>query len=327
LANLNENNDNILYGLGVPTALVGGPSQGGSDNLFLGLKNFASKVETGRRMLIDWLEREIDVITRNMGFKKRPTIRFSYTNFHDDRAMFNMLIQMVDRNIISDTTLLERIKEYPGVEENRIQYEEQLREAKKLPPKASPFHKPDLVPQQNHEINKIREQSKQQIKVNEAKPPSTGPSGLNSPNIMNKKPTLHKPNGRPPGKKDSIKRTKKAKSYAQLLVQAAKAYDFVDNWLKGECLEMWGLATARSISAKQEEELDKLRLALYPNIDPYEDLSDSTLIEAGQDPNGPISDFKAIYDSLLQDLGAEGVNLEVKRMLRIEAYARAWLDQ
>ena len=325
LQNFEENTHNILLGLGVPEGLVGGKATGsaGMTQNYLGLKNLIKRLEAGRRALKIWLEEEVDIIQKEMGFKKRPIIRFAHTDLHDEQTYFNLLVQLLDRNVISDTTVLERIDEIPEIERRRIKLEEAAREEGNIPEKASPFHKPELEMQQQHEIKKITHQAKTNL---EYAPPTTGPD--NSSNVQKRKNKSEK-KGRPSGVKDSVTRQRRGNKIksprASLLVEANRIYDAVDAYIKKQALEVYNITTARQLTAVQEQSLDEIRLAAFAHIPPYSPTDEASIIKCMQEQMGPLDEFLIHYQTGLASLQAkDSITFETKRILRTSAYADAW---
>ena len=325
LVNFEENIHNILLGLGVPEGLVGGRAEGssGMTQNYLGLKNLIKRLEAGRRALKTWLNLEIDIIQKEMGFKKRPIIRFAHTDLHDEQTYFNLLIQLLDRNVISDTTVLERVNEIPEIERRRIKEESDMRDEEDIPEKASPFHKPDLEQQQQHEMEKIKHTAKMNL---EFAPPTKGPD--NSSNVQKRKNKTSVKKGRPAGSKDKTTRKRggnRIKSpRAALLVEAARIYDLVDDFVRRNAMGVYNVTTARQLTANQEQEIDKIKLATFAHIEPFTEITDEVLFECMAAQEGPIDDFLDCYNDSLQDLGSESINQDQKRILRTSAYADVW---
>ena len=318
LANFEEDTNNILLGLGVPESLVGGKSStaASSNASYLGLKNLIKRLEAGRRSVRMWLESEIDIIQKEMGFRKRPEIRFANSDLHDEATYFNLLLELVDRNILSDETILERINELPEIEKARILKENKDKESKVLPQKAGPYHKPDLEQQQKHELTKIREQGKVDKENTE-----------NSSNLQ-KKVVKRGSSGRPSGKRDTYKRTRspnKVKaSYAKLAIEGGRIYNAVEEFVRAKYLDMVDIKNTRQLSAAQEQEMDEMKLALFANVEPFTDTADAALVEVLRAQGGPVDEFFEEYDALLSDAGQETIKNEDKRLLRIQAYARVY---
>ena len=321
LKDFKEDYHSILLGLGVPEALVGG--EGANSNLsssYIGLKNMVKRLEDGRRALTIWLEAEIDIIQRNMGFRKRPYIRFTSTDLHDERTYFNLLVQLIDRNIISDQTVLERIDEIPEFEAVRIARENQARESGKMPPKASPYHKPELESMHEHELDKIDKMAE----VNKEKMENSGPS-----NEQTEKPK--KQNGRPPGSTDKVTRKRRPDSVKAstglLLIEAEKIYDAVDERLTSLFLSSNHVKNVRSLTSSQKQELDQYKHSLFPQFAPTDRVTDENIILASEAFDGPYELYNEIYKGFLSEISAEKVTIQQKRLLRIQAYTEAWKEE
>lgn len=323
LVNFEENIDSILMGLGVPDTLVGGESGGGkgsSSMTFLGLKNMIKRLEAGRRAVRAWLNAEIDIIQKEMGFRNRPIIRFSNSDLHDEQTYLSLLVQLVDRNIISDETMLERIKEFVEIERPRIEAEMELREEGEIPEKASPYHKPDLEPQQDHEIKKIKLQGVIDKENTD-----------NSKNVQRRVNTSKKStNGRPSGSKDTLPRRRTANKVkstaAKLLIEAERIYDYVDDFVKQNATSYFSVGSIRELSVVQENELDKIRMLLFALTPPFSDLTQANMMDYMTEAYDS-DEFVNIYNDSLQDLGAEKINASQKRLLRLNSYIDYWLDE
>jgi hypothetical protein len=325
LVNFEENLHSILLGLGVPEGLVGGKAQGsaGMTQNYLGLKNLIKRLEAGRRAVRQWLEEEIDIIQKEMGFKKRPIIRFKNNDLHDEQTYYNLLLQLLDRNVISDHTILERIDEIPSIERQRLIDEQNMRDNDQLPEKASPFHKPDLEQQQKHEITKIKEQGKIQLEKS-----ADGPE--NSSNLQKKTSKVPRPAGRPPSSRDSVtrkRRDNKVKaSQGNLIVEATKIYDHIDELVKSKLPDMFGVANIRQLTSAQEKEMEEFKDALFGNFAPFNSPTEENFSKAVEEPTEQYGNFMAIYKELLQEAGAEKLSQNEKRILKIAAYAELWSD-
>lgn len=142
----------IYAGLGVPPTLTGmAGTSGGFTNNFISLKTLVERLQYGRALLQTFWEEEIETVRRAMGFRKSAQITFDQMSLADDASEKNLLLQLADRDIISNETVLERFKELPGIEKIRLKRERELREDGKASDKAGPFHNP----QTEHELQKI----------------------------------------------------------------------------------------------------------------------------------------------------------------------------
>lgn len=131
----------IYVGLGIPPSLTGSGGSGtGQSNLFLSLKTLIERLNYGRDALTRFWTKEIKIVQQAMGFRTPARVEFKNMILSDEAAQHQLLINLLDRDVIS----LERIREHfgyiPEIEDANIKKEYQSRESKKVPPKSSPFH-------------------------------------------------------------------------------------------------------------------------------------------------------------------------------------------
>ena len=144
--------NSIYAGLGVPPTLTGMAGNGGGfTNNFISLKTLVERLQYGRTLLVNFWQKEIEVVRKAMGFRRPAYVQFDQMNLSDDTAEKNLLLQLADRDIISHETILERFKEIPTVEKIRLKREMKDRDRDKSPNKAGPYQNP----QHDHEIEKI----------------------------------------------------------------------------------------------------------------------------------------------------------------------------
>lgn len=293
LLNFDENIDNILVGLGVPQGFIGGKAKGsdGMTTNFLGLKNFIKRLEAIRRAIIAWLNTEIDIIQKEMGFKVRPSVRFYNTDLHDERTYYKLLLDMVDRNIISDETLIERIREFPEIERSRVQRETEMRDNGVLPEKTSPFH------QQN----------------------TSGDPDANNDN------------GRPPGSKDTVKRSRRPnrikKTKAEFLLEGFRVFDLVNTYINEQAIERFGVANLRQLTSEQENLVEKAKLQMFVKVEPFTISNKEDLDQFIDNQDAPIGEFWQEYNSGISSLHASGkdnLKNDDKRIMAVNAYIAAW---
>ncbi len=314
-----ENTDIILAGLGIPRVLLGG-SQTGTEPAVNGstLQNFISRLTGGRNLINQWLNAEIDIIQEEMGFKKRPIIRYSNDSFYNEQTYFKLLIDLVDRNVISNDRVLEVLKDNPNFEKIRLQRQEQERKDGALPPKAGPFNNPQLPDQQQHELTKITKQGQTDIKVQEAAP--------NSSNLSKDKGTPSSQKGRPPGTKDTVKRQRSKAIFGKYLGKAAALYDNVDSFVTKLMLAHFNVATARQLTNEQKKEIEAAKDYLYPRINPFIEFNNDVVTAAYQSNDNPGLLYQDNLQISLGGFAAEHLSSDTMRLLRIQSYVDAWLD-
>jgi hypothetical protein len=124
--------NSIYAGLGVPPTLTGMATNGGGfTNNFISLKTLVERLQYGRDQLTKFWEKEVEIVRQAMGFRYKAHIQFDQMSLSDEATEKNLLIQLADRDIISQETLLQRFKEIPQIEKIRLQREVSDREDNK----------------------------------------------------------------------------------------------------------------------------------------------------------------------------------------------------
>ena len=143
---------NAIYeGLGVPAPLRAGAGQSNTGN-FVGLNTLIKRLQYGRDRLLDFWNKQLKYIHKAMGFPgKPPQIIFDFMALADEAAEKQLLINIWDREIIGNETILEIFGRLPSVEKARVRREANERANETMPYKASPFHNPD----KEHDYRKI----------------------------------------------------------------------------------------------------------------------------------------------------------------------------
>lgn len=270
--------NSIYAGLGVPPTLTGMATNGGGfTNNFISLKTLVERLQYGRDLLTKFWEKEIEIVRQAMGFRHKAFVQFDQMSLSDEAAEKNLLIQLADRDIISQETLLQRFKEIPQIEKIRLQREVEDRADSKNPNKASPFH----TPQHKEDLEKIALQSgkilpsdvgikssipKDLLMQPKSSSPFGGGGAPQSPKPSN-------PNGRPPLSQDTEprkKRVDKPKSkpgVAELVVWAEEAWDSISDVLNNAFLSHNNKKNLRQLTKAEVNDLEQLKLDVLTNID------------------------------------------------------------
>ncbi len=261
--------NSIYAGLGVPPTLTGMAGNGGGfTNNFISLKTLTERLQYGRDMLTKFWEKEVEYVRRAMGFRKGATVTYDQMSLSDEAAEKNLLIQLADRDMISNETVLERFKEVPGVERMRLQREDKARDKDKMPPKASPFHQPE----HDKDMEKIDRQGEIQEKIavekEKNKPKPAAPQG-----------------GRPKNKMDTNKRKKRVDTpksspgkanVAELVAWAMTTYEKLDS-LSQPYLNHLGKKNRRGLTKAETQELADIKLRAFSNLEPFTTVDDAAL--------------------------------------------------
>lgn len=119
-------NDDIRSGVGMPGVLLAGEGGGFSDS-FLSVKGLMERLETGRQILLALIRGEFEDIANAMGFQRPAMLKMKDMSLSDQEVERRFLLELVDRNVISARTLVERADEDFDIELQRMKNEDALR--------------------------------------------------------------------------------------------------------------------------------------------------------------------------------------------------------
>lgn len=264
--------NSIYAGIGIPPTLTGMAGNGGGfTNNFISLKTLVERLQYGRDRLTTFWNNELERVRRSMGFRKSAFITFDQMNLSDDASEKALLIELLDRNVISEETVRERFKEITKVENVRIQREVKNRAEDKMPDKAGPFHNPN----QNLEIEKMEKQfdhdseehdkdlEVKKIDIKNRPKTTTGPG-------QTKKPV--KKNGRPKNSNDTRPRKRRTETprskpgVASVIIASSELFDFVSSTISSAYLSAKGVNDMRKLTKDQVLELENLKLDVFTNL-------------------------------------------------------------
>ena len=123
--------------LGIPPTLTGTFGASGTTNNFMSLKTLTERLNYVRNIVKNFWQQQIKTIQDSMGFRFPASVEFDFMSLDDPASMINLLINMADRNIISDEYIQRHIKANPELENRRIATQNAGKE------KVSPFHPVD----------------------------------------------------------------------------------------------------------------------------------------------------------------------------------------
>ena len=345
--------NSIYAGLGVPPTLTGLANNGGGfTNNFISLKTLVERLEYGRSLLVDFWQEEIERVQKAMGFRFPAKVHFDQMVLSDEASEKNLLIQLVDRDLISGETVQERFGEIPEIEKIRINREHQSRSRERIPPKAGPYHNP----QHRQDLEKIA-LTQDALSPHELGLKPSDESGrhpLTNPDdrpefdaeeefkkmereqtIMKPPQDKFKPTGRPedgrpknskdqkPRKQKVVKTRQAASDLANLMLWAASAQKSVSDILNPALLHNYGKSNLRGLTKGEMDELEYIKLCVLSNIKPYSAV-DAALVAAILDAATPADkQVLEIYKQLTKDFAVANdrhPTLEEKRYLQSSAY-------
>ena len=298
----------VYAGLGIPPTLTGAATGGGYTNNYVSLKTLIERLEYGREVLSQFWRKEIELVRKAMGFRLPAEIHFDSIVLSDEAAQKQLLIQLADRDIISQETLLERFREIPTIERVRVRREEKDRRGDAMPDKASPYHNP----QHRDEIAKIALNKDMlsndylenmglpvgQDKVEEVKVDDTPISDM-----PNNNPELEA--GRPRLSRDKQKRKEKRvlprSSGTNDVIWAMEAYSKVSDILNPIALTHFDKNNVRSLTKAELSELDKLKISVFSNLQLFQNIDETSIKNMLDNTKKVSANFKKSIENKVEE--------------------------
>lgn len=297
----------IYMGLGIPPTLTGTFGASGTTNNFIALKTMMQRLEYGRDILVSFWNKEIVKVQKAMGFAKPAYVEFDLNNLGDENTEKALLIQMVDRGLISDELLQRRFGHNVELEDARLIREAKQRENNKRPEKLGPYIDSDI----DKSLMKI---AFQQGYVTPSQ------VGLNLPEPLDGEKTFlefqadqqpqgsdsqvpEKTRGRPKMSKDKQKRKNKQfqpKTKADLAnyyVWLQDAQDKVNEFLNAHILNLYNKSNFRQLNLQEVHKAEQLRFGVLFNLEPMIKVDDNIVFNAlkeGPLPRLVLNDYKYI---------------------------------
>lgn len=304
---------NIYGGMGIPQTLTGTANAAGTTNNFVSLQTLIQKLEYGRDRLLSFWNEEVEIVREAMGFTEAATIQFDYDILSDKQALRALLIQMWDRDIITNETILERFSEDFDIEKARSRRERKMRENGKLPPKADSFHnaQPEIELQKIALQNKLATPSEVGLNLKENSPEDKQRFGDNMNDVDGGRGSAPAAKlsgvsgqGRPVGKKDKTKRKAKtfkprtSAEYIELYNWAYAAQDKINEIVNPLILKVANKSNLRQLSNDEAQNLDQFKFGVLLAIEPHTEISEN-LIKSALGELEPIpQDLFDYYNSL-----------------------------
>lgn len=325
--------NSIYAGLGVPPTLTGMATGGGGfTNNFISLKTLVERLQYGRDQLTKFWEKEIEMVRQAMGFRYKAYIQFDQMTLSDEAAEKALLIQLADRDIISQETILERFKEIPQIEKIRLQREFEDRKSEDTPDKAGPFHnanhKMDLekIALQGSKVTPQDVGLKTSVPKDMLLPQPKPTPGLGLPND----PKPSNPNGRPQFKKDSGPRktrteTPKSKpGVAEFVYWAEESWKEISDVLTTAYLNSKSKKNLRQLTKSEVQELEKLKIDVLTNAEVMSEVNAESIRDILSLNRKTPKAFSSILND--ENINPENMNIDKYRMRVISLYIQTQLE-
>ena len=334
----------IYAGLGIPPTLTGAFGAGGTTNNFISLKTLIKRLEYGRSILAGWWMGEIIKVQKAMGFRLPAKIEFEIEDLGDEASEKALLIQMADRQLISDELLQRKFKNDPEMEKVRLNREKKERESGRMVPKAGPFHEADfdnqlkkivlqlgdvtpsevgleLEERKEGEKTRMEQQQEGQMelqKLQQAQKPKPKEGGKKG----------QPQQGRPKNSNDKTKRKKKtfkpaikaSESSTKIWISASQ--NKINSFLTQYILELNGKDNLRQLTSKEIACAENLKFGVLFNLEPLSDVNDVSILEALK--AGPLNSTIAVmyqdYVNMVMDELGRKITLDEQRHVQLNLY-------
>jgi hypothetical protein len=316
--------NSVYAGLGIPPTLTGTFGAAGTTNNFISLKTLTQRLQYGRDVLVSFWEKELELVQKSMGFKYPAKIEFDRMDLSNEDAEKALLIQLADRNVISDELLQMRFGVDPSMEKYRLNRETRDRDGERMVPKAGPYYDANF----ENNLKKIALQlgvaTPSQVGL-ELAPNKRGEKNAiqmkaefpSAPKIGNTSPIGVSGQGRPRNSKDSSQRKTKdfaPQTGASLALWANEAQDKISDIVNPMLLEFYGKDNLRKLSAQESKELDLFKTKILLNIEPNTKIDENGVNSAIARVNS--SETSEMLNSL--NFWIKQINNELDRQLNTE---------
>ncbi len=324
--------DSIYSGLGVPPSLTGSSRAVGATNNFISLQTLIQRLEYGRQQVTKFWEQELELLTQAMGWSKAPKVQFDNMILKDEAAEKALLIQLLDRNLISEEMVIEMFGAVPEIELSRKRKEARERVSGKRPTKTGPYDR-DKV----HELVKIA-LSKGLISPDDVGIETEDDDVVDSnPNKSLPAPdrTSENPSGgRPQNSKDdpSINRDRSFKprtsadianelsSFLTNMNWVRNAQSVISGAVSPGILKHYNKKNMRSLSWKEAIEAEEVKFRILCNLEKIEKVDEETIQKAVSSGCKTPQKFKNCYNALISAYKAKsGKQPTVEEIRNIQA--------
>tara|TARA_R100000008_G_scaffold34400_1_gene19453 strand:+ start:8713 stop:10842 length:2130 start_codon:yes stop_codon:yes gene_type:complete len=331
----------IYAGLGIPPTLTGASgASGGYTNNYVSLKTLIERLEYGREVLAQFWRQEIEYVRRAMGFRLPAEIHFDSIVLSDEAAQKNLLIQLADRDIISQETLLERFREIPNIEKVRVRREERTRmNDSSAPKKAGPYHNP----QHREDVVKIG-LTKDKIDTEEyferldiphvpeeepVEPPKEDPNNQVEEEVEKEQERVEEP-GRPPLSRDVGPRKQKrvlprSGEATSATLWAISAQKKISDIMTPIACSHFKKKDARALSKAEVTQLEYLKLCILTGMKPFVEVTPELVKELVEQGTKPSKTFNSLAENNIENfstVNSRKPNTSELRHIHASVYAQ-----
>lgn len=326
--------NSVYAGLGIPPTLTGTFGAAGTTNNFISLKTLTQRLQYGRDVLIDFWEQEIALVQKAMGFRYPAKIEFDRMDLSNEDTEKSLLVQLADRNLVSDELIQTRFGLDPDMEKTRLNKESRDRDGNRMVKKAGPWFDPQVenalkkialqggsvAPSQvGLELEKKKSGEKSALEMKQ--PPVSAPStklANDSPESLPGSPGQ----GRPKNSKDTEKRKTKVfkpQTGAKLLLWASEAQDKISQIINPILLEFYNKKNLRSLSSEETKEVDLIKTKILFTLEPLTTIASEKII----DILGNLSQFDKNETILSYSVWLKELKADLNKDLSVDEHKQA----
>jgi hypothetical protein len=273
-----------------------------------------------------------------MGFRYPAKIEFDRMDLSNEDAEKALLIQLADRNLISDELLQTRFGFDPDMEKSRLNREARERDSERMVKKSGPWHDPQF----ENSLKKISLQlgittpSQVGLDLEKKKPGEKTAIEMKMPGMLPPTKLANDPSsdslpkeageGRPRLSKDGQKRKQKEfkpRTGAKLAMWAINAQDKISNIINPVFLEFCNKKNLRTLSSVEAEELEVLKTNILLNLQPFCKINEDNLTASFDVDSNASSITKNYYNwlkLLKSDIGRD-LTMEENKQAKASYYS------
>jgi hypothetical protein len=338
--------NSIYAGLGIPPTLTGTFGAAGTTNNFISLKTLTQRLQYGRDVIVDFWEQEMALVQKAMGFKYSAKIEFDRMDLSNEDSEKALLIQLADRNLISDEMLQNRFGFDPDMEKTRLNRETRDRDSNRMVRKSGPWFDPQIEnalkkialqggmvspSQVGLELEKKKSGEKTALEMKTLQMPNANPTQLakDSPESLPGAPGQ----GRPKNSKDSsTRKTKvfKPRTGASLMVWANETQEKISEIINPILLEFYQKKNLRSLSNEESKELEETKSKILFATQPFSVIDRENILKIfGQIDKEHQKNIFLGYNNWLKDLSAQlnkTLTVEEQKQVKASFYSYLYTD-
>lgn len=285
--------NSIFAGLGIPPTLTGSKGSSGTTNNFISLKTLIQRLQYGRDMLQDFWENECRKVQEAMGFKENCVVEFDINNLGDEISEKKLLMDLMDRNLISEEYMVNAVGANPELERLRTNREDRERASHKRREKSGPYHDSQfgialkkialqsgvVTPSQ---VGLNTEEKNRYMRMYERGEDEMTSLEMRSQPQQQEATKTGQP-GRPKNSKDKEKRKTpdfKPKNKAILEVWAKGVQYAIGETLNDIILERLGKSDFRSLTSEEFASSEDIKFSVLFNVDPLGIVDEEVIAKA-----------------------------------------------